>query len=131
MPWRPHGRAEVNARRPRAWATCDRCGMLYNHFRLDWQFQWTGNQLFNERILVCPRCMDKPQEQLRTIILPADPIPIANPRPEAYSTEEAGSFMSPAVNGQPSLQFFRISVVNGRRFSRTIDGQPPAPSENP
>ena len=28
--------------------------------------------------------MDRPQEQLRAIIIPADPIPIMNPRPEAY-----------------------------------------------
>jgi len=28
---RPHGRARVSARNPRALAICDRCGFLYNH----------------------------------------------------------------------------------------------------
>ena len=34
----------------------------------------------NTRVLVCRRCEDVPQEQLRTIVIPADPVPIMNPR---------------------------------------------------
>ena len=29
--------------------------------------------------------MDVPQEQLRTILLPPDPVPVDNPRPEDYN----------------------------------------------
>lgn len=78
------GRAAVSLRKPRAHAICDRCGFRYNHDQLAWQFQWQGPKLQNIRLLVCRTCMDVPQVQLRTIILPPDPVPIENPRPEAY-----------------------------------------------
>lgn len=42
----------------------------------------------NLRILVCRPCMDKPQEQLRTIILPPDPEPVQNPRQEQYTQDD-------------------------------------------
>lgn len=82
---RPHGRASISARAPRATAICDRCGFMYNHDQLQWQWDWQqGPRLFNLRILVCPTCLDVPQESGRTIVLPPDPVPIANPRPENY-----------------------------------------------
>jgi hypothetical protein len=37
------------------------------------------------RILVCQSCMDKPQENIRTIVIPPDPLPVVNPRPEDYT----------------------------------------------
>lgn len=78
-------RASVSLRRPRAHAICDRCGFRYNHDELQWQFQWAGPKLQNLRLLVCKSCLDVPQEGLRTIILPPDPVPIENPRPENYA----------------------------------------------
>jgi hypothetical protein len=85
---RPHGRAKVNIRSPRAFGICDRCGFLYNHEELRWQFDWAGANLINKRILVCATCEDVPQEQLRAIILPADPVPILNPRVQDYYAAE-------------------------------------------
>lgn len=85
---RPHGRAEVSSRSPQAFAICDRCGFLYNHSRLQWQFDFAGASLINKRILVCDSCNDTPQNQLRAIIVPADPIPIQNPRTQDYATAE-------------------------------------------
>lgn len=82
---RPHGRANVDRHDPRAWAICDMCGFLYNRVALRWQYEWAGNRLVNQNMLVCEPCYDKPQEQLRVIVLPADPEPIGNPRPEEYS----------------------------------------------
>jgi hypothetical protein len=38
----------------------------------------------NIRILVCKTCYDTPQEQLRAIVVPADPLPIIQARPENY-----------------------------------------------
>lgn len=104
MAYRPHARASVNPSSPRAWATCDRCGMNYNLERLGWQYQWSGPQLRNTRFLVCPSCMDKPAEFLKTIILPPDPVPVANPRPENYSydfdnvmsTQDGSAFITEA-----------------------------------
>lgn len=81
---RPHGRAKVSTRNPEAFAICDACGFLYNHSELRWQFQWAGNKLINQRQLVCRRCNDLPQNQLRAIVLPADPMPIQNPRVQNY-----------------------------------------------
>lgn len=79
---RPSGSATISARNPRALAICDRCGRRTNHDRLRWQYQWQGPQLFNIRQLVCNDCYDVPQEQLRLIVLPPDPVPIQNARPE-------------------------------------------------
>ena len=78
---RPHSRYSVSSRAPRARACCDRCYREYNHDQLKYQFQWQGTKLQNLKILVCRECLDVPQEQLRTIIIPADPIPIMDPRP--------------------------------------------------
>lgn len=85
MSLHPHGRAEISPSSPRALGVCDRCGALYNHTQLRWQSDWRGTKLQNLRILVCESCIDAFQENgQRTIILPADPIPIQNARPEQY-----------------------------------------------
>lgn len=78
------GHARTNARAPQAHAICDRCGGRYNHVDLSWQFDYAGAGMVNKRILVCRRCLDKPQPQLRAIIIPADPVPILNPRPQDF-----------------------------------------------
>ena len=49
---------------------------------------WAGASLINKRILVCNPCYDTPQNQLRAIILPTDPMPIMNPRTESYLNDE-------------------------------------------
>lgn len=85
MAWHPTGRARVSARSPRAFGICDGCGFQYNLERLRYQYQWQGMQLQNLNLRVCPTCMDVPQQQLRTIILPPDPVPVDDPRPERYS----------------------------------------------
>jgi len=97
---RPHGRAKVSTRSPEAFAICDGCGFLYNHSELRFQFQWAGNKLVNLRQLVCRRCNDIPQTQLRAIILPADPMPVMNPRPQDY---RAASTDNRATSGQNTV----------------------------
>jgi hypothetical protein len=88
MAWRPHGRASVDPCNPSAWATCDRCGCNINLRNLHWQSDWRGNALVNLRLLVCDRCLDTPSPWFRSIVLPADPPPIMNARPEAYTIDE-------------------------------------------
>jgi hypothetical protein len=80
------GRARTSASSPQAFAVCDRCGIWYNHVNLRWQFDYRGTTLQNIRILVCNTCYDTPQSQLRAIVLPADPVPIINPRVESYAS---------------------------------------------
>jgi len=90
---RPHGRAQIDPRSPRALAICDRCQFMVNHDTLRWQMRWRGPKLQNIRLLVCPECYDTPNEQERTIVLPTDPVTIANARPENYAL--ADNPMSP------------------------------------
>src|SRR5215469_233834 len=108
---RPHGRARVSQRFPEAWGVCDRCGGLFLHKDLQWQFDWQGPRLQNKRILVCQPCVDEPAEFLRTIILPPDPIPIANPRPEPYPHD-----LNP-VSGQ---NFDPLTVANATTINGAI-----------
>lgn len=85
---RPHGRASVSQSNPRAFGICDRCGFLYNHHELQWQYDYRGAALVNIRILVCDSCLDVPQNQLRNIVIPADPTPIMNARIQDYIIAE-------------------------------------------
>lgn len=86
----PHGRhIRVSARYPEAAGRCDRTGFLFNRRDLQWQYQWAGQSLVNLQFLVGPQYLDEPQEQLRSIIIPSDPVPVWQPRPEHFSVEEA------------------------------------------
>lgn len=82
-----HGRAEVDSTNPSAFGICDRCGALENLRKLRWQYQYAGTQLINLRLLVCSICLDVPQPQLRTIILPPDPVSVMNARVEYYDQD--------------------------------------------
>jgi len=92
------GRASTNPNSPRAFAVCDRCSRWANHCQLTWQYDWRGASLANIRILVCNQCLDVPQTQLRAIVVPADPVPIDQPRVEPFIYDSSGN--SP-VYGQP------------------------------
>lgn len=98
-------RAPVDAQHPEAQAICDRCGFLWPHRELRWQYQWQGAQLINQNFLVCPDCIDIPQEQLRTIIIPPDPIPVQDARPARWASQIGTSPDSgpptPVVPGVP------------------------------
>lgn len=82
------GRARISATNPAALAVCDRCGIWHNRVDLSWQFDYRGPVQQNLRLLVCKRCLDVPQEQLKTIVLPADPLPIMQPRTENFTVDE-------------------------------------------
>ena len=108
---RPHGRARVSSRNPRAFGICDRCGFLYNHINLQWQYDWAGASLINKRILVCDECNDVPQSQLRAIVVPADPTPILNARVQDYQTSETNTR---ATSGQNTVDAETgIPIING------------------
>lgn len=85
------GRARISARNPQAAGVCDRCGFVYTHSTLKWQMDWAGASLINKRMLVCNSCYDVPQQQLRAIIIPADPVPILNPRVQNYVEASANT----------------------------------------
>jgi hypothetical protein len=76
-----------------------------------WQYDWRGASLQNLQFLVCNTCYDRPQEQLRAIIVPADPIPVGNPRLENFPTAETNTR---AISGQNTVDpITNIPVING------------------
>ena len=74
-----------------AWGICDRCGELWDHDKLRFQWDYGGAELINLGILVCPTCYDVPFLPRKTILLPPDPVPIENPRPPAWSEQEGST----------------------------------------
>lgn len=105
------GRARTNPKAPQAHAICDRCGFRYNHVDLKWQYDWRGASLMNIRLLVCNTCYDEPQQQLRAIVVPADPVPIDQPRLQDFATAETNTR---ATSGQNTVNpITGIPVING------------------
>lgn len=133
---RPHGRASVSSRNPRAFGICDRCGFLYNHERLQWQFDYAGAGLINKRILVCNPCLDTPQAQLRAIVLPADPVPIQNPRVQDYAAAETDYMTTSAatvydpVTGIPIPSTTVITTESGEPMTTQPIGPPVGLDQN-
>ena len=80
-------RAPVDIRHPEPPGLCDRCSQKWPLRELHWQFDWRGTQLQNLRIRVCPPCYDKPQPQLKPIIIGPDPVPVKDPRPYFYAEQ--------------------------------------------
>jgi hypothetical protein len=89
-------RARTDPDAPQAFGTCDYCGGFYNLVQLRPQYEYYGDAIEDTGYLACYRCISQPQAQLSTPILPEDPKPILNPRPEYYWTP-ADSAINPAV----------------------------------
>ena len=112
------GRARTSVRDPRAFSVCDRCGFWYNHHTLQFQHEWAGASLVSRQKLVCRSCLDTPQQQLRAIILPADPVPIWQPRPEDFVTAESNVR---ATSGQDTVDARTGIPVPGNVLRTTQD----------
>lgn len=83
--------APTNMRSPEPTGLCMRCGFYYHLSYLVEQWEWAGPGMVNKRILVCPRnCLDKPNEQLRTIVIGPDPVPPSRPSPTFYAQQSQG-----------------------------------------
>ena len=127
---RPHGRARVSLRNSRAFAICDRCGFLYNHSSLGWQYDWRGTALQNLKMLVCRRCTDVPQEQLRAIVVPADPTPVINARVQDYQTAETDNLTVSAPTVYDPLTGIVVppttilSAQDGTNLTAQVTGSP-------
>lgn len=127
------GRARTNAKNPEAHGICDRCGFRYNFNDLQWQFDWRGAKLQNLRILVCDICLDEPQENLRAIVLPADPVPIINARPELYAQDSTDYYgTGTTTTAYPSgIPVISNEVLGGATTDDTIIPQPIGPNSRP
>jgi len=82
------GRARTDPSNPEAFGVCQRCGIWHQLNDLQWQFEYIGRGLQNQNLLFCERCLDEPQPQLQARILPPDPVPVLNARPETFLIDE-------------------------------------------
>lgn len=120
------GRARASAKSPRAFGVCFRCGIWYNRDQLRFQFDWRGTTLQNLYILVCDRCEDVPQEQLRAIVLPADPTPIYFPSVEPFEEDETNyrttlpTVTDPVSGLQKQVYNKRVTQDNQYRITQPI-----------
>lgn len=105
-----HGR--VSTTNPEGLAECDRCREWLNRSQLTFQYQWSGSGLVNTGLLVCRRkCLDKPFEQYRSLILPGDPTPVPYPRPSPDVTAPAYAGLTPPTD--PYNQGFTPFLLGG------------------
>lgn len=113
MAWAVYSHANFGSvTRTRPFGVCDRCGFVYNRDNLRWQYDWAGLKEFSKGILVCPTCMDIPQSQLKTLVLPADPVPILNPRPGEFGGMVISSSPDPFATVVPSQLVVQHSTGN-------------------
>lgn len=103
------GRATISMSRPRALGECDRCSEWRNLDYLFHQMQWTGNVLTDTGLLVCDDCLDVPQPQFKTPILPPDPYPRINPRPSPNTTPLA--YLGAPLPTSPDSQGFTVFIL--------------------
>ncbi len=123
------GRARTSSTSPEAHAICDRCGCRYNLIDLSFQFDWRGASLQNLRVLVCPPCLDTPQQQLRAIVVPADPVPKVNARVQDFAAAETDYMaLTPATTdpttGIPVPSVVTMTTVDGTSMTETPLGAP-------
>jgi hypothetical protein len=113
----PKGHARVNPKSPKAFAICDQCGFLYNHNQLRWGMEWRGRTTEKTGFLVCPRCWDVPNPQLKAKVLPADPVPILNPRKDhpdprvSQTVYTVATLPSASLKGEGFFTFVSDSTV--------------------
>lgn len=103
--------------------------MWYNRDRLRFQYEWRGAALQNIYVLVCCECYDVPQEQLRSIVIPQDPVPVQIPSIEFFDADEttymglSGSTTDP-VSGIPVPNTTAMETAGGVIMTPTPIGQP-------
>ena len=88
--------------------------MVGNQKNLQWQFEWQGTKLVNQRILVWEDEYDTPNRQLGTIILPPDPVSIVNARPEQYPIDELWPLMQEIGDNRGGQPFYlEVTTMGG------------------
>ena len=101
-------RAQVDPQRPMGWGTSDRNGHLGNLYKMKFQHDWRGSQIINTRVLVHEDELDIPQRQLGTLVIPPDPLPLINARPENYSIDEQPVSTRYTIDANGNAAFIRV-----------------------
>ena len=87
--WHPKN-SETDPDNPRAWASADCCGFIWPLHKLTFQYAYQGSTMpQNTGFLICPKHLDPLNPQDTPYILPPDPPPIYNARPENYALDES------------------------------------------
>ena len=82
---------DLNTRDPWALAICDGCGFLVSHKHLREKMDYRGGNTPEPLGLwVCATCDDVPQPYFKKQVLPPDPIPVVNPRPDDQAGKSSG-----------------------------------------
>lgn len=102
---------------------CDGCGFLYNLRDLREQWDWCGTSMVNKHVLKCGTCFDLPQEQRRMIILPPDPPPVRNPRPEAEHVDVPSELLLAATLDATSSISCDLLLIPIAGFARRQAGR--------
>ena len=97
MAWPHNLRAPTNMRSPQPTGICRRCSFYFHLSALSTQYEWRGPGLSPILTRVCYRCLDFPQEQLRTIIIGPDPTPPRNPSIPFYDQQNASPGFDPGL----------------------------------
>src|SRR5262245_33980055 len=91
MPHRPKPKYASKDPAEGPWTTCDRCGFIWSGVNMAFQFDYVGGPVpQNLGLEVCPRCYDAANYQQKQLVLPPDPPPFGNTRPENYMVDETG-----------------------------------------
>jgi len=98
----PHSKYDPpSINKPEPIGFCDRCGFERFLRDLPFQMEYQGNALVNTNLRVCyDRCLDRPQELNRPILIGPDPKPIVDARPGWWAQQEQGG---PPVPSPQSL----------------------------
>ena len=103
---------DVDPGNPEAAGICDRGGEVRKRHELKPEMEWRGNRLVANGFLVCLHHMDKPQPQDRPRILPADPVPVRNPRPDL-------DFVQAGATGAGILE--GVAIIDGTQAAHPTE----------
>ena len=97
---------DIDVKSPRSVAVCDGCGMWTMHGHLVEKMEYRGGSVpVGTNLYVCGVCDDVPNPYYSKLVLPPDPVPIKNPRPENY-----------ALNPEPMLFIvadYNMPIITG------------------
>ena len=120
MAKRPHPRRTTTDPHAGPWTTCDRCSFVVSMNRMQFQYDYMGGSSpQNLGLLVCEKCLDDLSFQQKLLILPPDPQPIFNTRPENYVVDE--------TNWLTTVEDEIYDTTSGDDYITTT----PNPSQNP
>lgn len=87
----PHNlRSPVSITKPRPVGISDFSGFMFYLDEMVWVYQYSGNQLVNQRMLVGPGECDVPNPGLQTFVFGPEPAPLPNARPTHYAQQNQG-----------------------------------------